>query len=315
MSKRNTNTQLLFKLSQLEQLLRGTDFKSFKYLEDTLKLSKRTIQRRLGELNNPEGKVQERYHPINKKDKEFRIFDPAYNSMPMFNQNEIYEIWNKVLYKNQLNMEQDLLVKFLKIITMRTSDTGPYKDKIDKVEKAIKNNRKIEMDYISRKKNESKRLLVTPAYIDYNTNKLFVYYKNENTLFKYFFESMSNVKISTETADDFSKWIPQNEEEDIFGFSMKDKSIMVEIEMETFAKNQLIGQFGKSAQYITPSITRPNYYFLKMPVADIAPIGRFIFGIISQINILGDKHFRSELNEYYKTYVELGLNEIQKKWN
>ena len=52
MQKRNTNKQLLFKLTQLEQLLRGMDFKSFKFLEDALKLSQRTIQRRIIELNS-----------------------------------------------------------------------------------------------------------------------------------------------------------------------------------------------------------------------------------------------------------------------
>jgi hypothetical protein len=52
-----------------------------------------------------------------------------------------------------------------------------------------------------------------------------------------------------------------------------------------------------------------------MPVGDIAPMGRFIFGLISRITILGDKKFKTELNNYYKDYVETGLNEIKKKWN
>jgi hypothetical protein len=51
-----------------------------------------------------------------------------------------------------------------------------------------------------------------------------------------------------------------------------------------------------------------------MPVGDIAPIGRFIFGLISRITILGDKKFKSELNDYYNKYVEVGLNEIKKQW-
>ena len=147
MQKRNTNKQLLFKLTQLEQLLRGMDFKSFKFLEDALKLSQRTIQRRIIELNNPKGKVQERFNPINKKDKEFRIFDPANNSLPLFSQDEIFEIWDKVVYKGQIDINRNILDKLLKIISIRTSDTGPYKDKYHKIEKAISNLRKIEFEY------------------------------------------------------------------------------------------------------------------------------------------------------------------------
>ena len=36
--------------------------------------------------------MQERFNPINKKDKEFRIFDPANNSLPLFSQDEILKI-------------------------------------------------------------------------------------------------------------------------------------------------------------------------------------------------------------------------------
>ena len=137
MQKRNTNKQLLFKLTQLEQLLRGMDFKSFKFLEDALKLSQRTIQRRIIELNNPKGKVQERFNPINKKDKEFRIFDPANNSLPLFSQDEIFEIWDKVVYKGQIDIDRNILDKLLKIISIRTSDTGPTRINIIKLKKPL----------------------------------------------------------------------------------------------------------------------------------------------------------------------------------
>lgn len=315
MSKRNTNTQLLFKLSQLEQLLRGTDFKSFKYLEDNLKLSQRTIQRRIIELNNPKGKIQERFNPINKKDKEFRIFDPAYDSMPLFSQDEIFEIWDKVVYKGQIDIGRNISDKLLKIISIRSSDTGPYKDKYHKIEKAISNSRKIEFEYIPREAKESKNYIVTPAYINYDNNKLFVYYPGKDYFPQFFIDGINDLKISTQKMDDFSKWSPKDKNEDIFGFSMRNNKINVEIELDTFAKNQLIGQFKKTIQFIEPIETKADKFKLKMPVGDIAPIGRFIFGLISKITILGDKKFKTELNNYYKKYVEDGLNDIQKKWD
>ena len=315
MQKRNTNKQLLFKLSQLEQLLRGTDFKSFKFLEDALKLSQRTIQRRIVELNNPKGKVQERFNPINKKDKEFRIFDPANNSMPLFSQDEIFEIWDKVVYKGQIDIDRSILDKLLKIISIRSNDTGPYKDKYHTIEKAINNLRKIEFEYKPLNSQVFKSYIATPASINYDNNKLFVYYPEREDFSEFFIDGIKGLKISTQKIDDFSKWTPKDNDKDIFGFSMSKNKINVEIEMDSFAKNQLIGQFRKTAQFIEPIKANADQFKLKMPVGDIAPMGRFIFGLISRITILGDKKFKTELNNYYKKYIEEGLSEIKKKWN
>jgi hypothetical protein len=316
MLKRNTNKQLLFKLSQLEQLLRGTTFRNFKYLEDALKLSQRTIQRRILELNKPKGKVQERFNPINKKDKEFRIFDPANNSMPLFSQDEIFEIWDKVVHKNEIDTDinRNTLDKILKIISMRSSDTGPYKEKYHKIEKAIINNRKIEFEYQPRNAQTFKSYTVTPVSLNYDNNKLFVYYPDKDDLIEFFIDGIKNLKISKLEMEDFSKWTPKENYNDIFGFSMSKNRINVEIEMDSFSKNQLIGQFRSTTQYIENSTVNPDKFILKMPVGDIAPIGRFIFGLISRITILGDKKFKSELNDYYNKYVEVGLNEIKKQW-
>lgn len=317
MSKRNTNQQLLFKLSQLEHLLRGTTFRNFKYLEDALKLSQRTIQRRIVELNKPKGKVQERFNPINKKDKEFRIFDPANNSMPLFSQDEIFEIWDKVVHKNEIdtNINRNTLDKILKIISMRSSDTGPYKDKYHKIEKAISNNRKIEFEYKPRNAPALKRYIVTAASINYDNNKLFVYYPGRDDFSEFFIDGIKDLKISTQKMEDFSKWTPKENDKDIFGFSMRENKINVEIEMDSFAKNQLIGQFRRTTTFIEPSTVNPDKSILKMPVGDIAPIGRFIFGLISRIKILGDQKFKTELNNYYKQYVEDGLSELKKQWD
>ena len=115
--------------------------------------------------------------------------------------------------------------------------------------------------------------------------------------------------------DDFSKWTPTENDKDIFGFSMRENKINVEIEMDSFAKNQLIGQFRRTTTFIEPSTVNPDKSILKMPVGDIAPIGRFIFGLISRITILGDQKFKTELNNYYKQFVEEGLSEIQKQWD
>jgi hypothetical protein len=316
MSERNTNKQLLFKLSQLEHLLRGTTFRNFKYLEDALKLSQRTIQRRILELNKPKGKVQERFNPINKKDKEFRIFDPANNSMPLFSQDEIFEIWDKVVHKNEIDTDinRNTLDKILKIISMRSSDTGPYKDKYHKIEKAISNNRKVEFEYQPRNAHAFKSYTVTPVSLNYDNNKLFVYYPGKDDLIEFFIDGLKDLKISKQKMEDFSKWTPKENDKDIFGFSMSINKINVEIEMDTFAKNQLIGQFRSTTQYIEPLTNNPDKFILKMPVGDIAPIGRFIFGLISRITILGDKKFKTELNDYYNKYVEAGLREIKKQW-
>lgn len=316
MLKRNTNKQLLFKLSQLEQLLRGTTFRNFKYLEDALKLSQRTIQRRILELNKPKGKVQERFNPINKKDKEFRIFDPANNSMPLFSQDEIFEIWDKVVHKNEIDTDinRNTLDKILKIISMRSSDTGLYKEKYHKIEKAISNNRQVEFEYQPRNAQTFKSYIVTPVSLNYDNNKLFVYYPGKDDLIEFFIDGLKDLKISKQKMEDFSKWTPKENDKDIFGFSMSKNKINVEIEMDSFAKNQLIGQFRSTIQYIENSTVNSDKFILKMPVGDIAPIGRFIFGLISRITILGDKKFKSELNDYYNKYVEAGLNEIKKQW-
>jgi predicted DNA-binding transcriptional regulator YafY len=317
MQKRNTNKHLLFKLSQLEFILRGTTFRNFKYLEDALKISQRTIQRRIVELNKPKGKVQERFNPINKKDKEFRIFDPANNSMPLFSQDEIFEIWDKVVYKNEIDTDinRNTLDKILKIISMRSSDTGPYKEKYHKIEKAISNTRKVEFEYKPRNAPALKSYIVTPVSINYDHNKLYVYYPDRDDLSEFFIDGIKDLKISTQKMEDFSKWTPKDKDKDIFGFSMSINKINVEIEMDTFAKNQLIGQFRSTTQYIEPLTNNPDKFILKMPVGDIAPIGRFIFGLISRITILGDKKFKTELNDYYNKYVEAGLNEIKKQWD
>ena len=315
MQKRDTNKQLLFKLSQLEQLLRGTDFKSFKFLEDALKLSQRTIQRRIVELNKPKGKVQERFNPIHKKDKEFRIFDPANNSMPLFSQDEIFEIWDKIVHKAQIDIDKNVSDKLLKIISMRSNDTGPYKDKYHKIEKAISNNRKIAFQYQPRNSTILKSYTVTPAYINYDNNKLFVYYPEREDFTEFFIDGIKDLKITTLVTDDFSKWTPKQNDNDIFGFSMRDKKINVEIEMDSFAKNQLIGQFRNTIQFIQPIEANEEQFKLKMPVGDIAPIGRFIFGLISRIKIVGDQKFKTELKDYYIEYVKEGLTEIKKQWD
>jgi hypothetical protein len=73
--------------------------------------------------------------------------------------------------------------------------------------------------------------------------------------------------------------------------------------------------FRKTPKYIEPIKANADQFKLKMPVGDIAPIGRFIFGLISRIKILGDQKFKTELNNYYKQYVEDGLSEIKKQWD
>jgi hypothetical protein len=89
----------------------------------------------------------------------------------------------------------------------------------------------------------------------------------------------------------------------------------VEIEMDSFAKNQLIGQFRNTIQFIQPIEANEEQFKLKMPVGDIAPIGRFIFGLISRIKIVGDQKFKTELKDYYIEYVKEGLTEIKKQWD
>jgi hypothetical protein len=51
---------------------------------------------------------------------------------------------------------------------------------------------------------------------------------------------------------------------------------------------------------------------LEIIVYDIAPIGRFIFGVISRIKILGNKEFKLKLEEYYLRYIEIGIKNFIK---
>ena len=55
--------------------------------------------------------------------------------MPLFSQDEIFEIWDKIVHKAQIDIDKNVSDKLLKIISMRSNDTGPYKDKYHKIEK------------------------------------------------------------------------------------------------------------------------------------------------------------------------------------
>jgi hypothetical protein len=106
-------------------------------------------------------------------------------------------------------------------------------------------------------------------------------------------------------------WKSQKEKRDAFSFPFSGNSnvIPVDITFNSFVRSQMIRQFPKLTKDVKQVGNNTDLFHLKIKVYDIAPIGRFIFGLINRIaihnNILNYK-----LKEYYNEYIKGGIEDF-----
>lgn len=211
----------------------------------------------------------------------------------------------KVLYWNHK------LKKLIKLIGLKI-EPAKYKDLISTFKGAIEDNKKVFIEeYFSRDFNEEKNFKIVPVYLDIEDRKVYALDLRKNNLRPYKFENIYGLKLTNEKAESFS-WKSDKEDRDIFGFPATGIKINVHIEFDSFVRSQLIRQFPKLEPYPKPIGNSKNRFEFKLSVYDIAPIGRFIFGLISRIKILGNKEFKSKLEEYYMKYIDSGIKNFIK---
>ena len=112
--------------------------------------------------------------------------------------------------------------------------------------------------------------------------------------YKYKFENIYGLKLTNEKAESFS-WKSDKEDRDIFGFPATGIKINVHIEFDSFVRSQLIRQFPKLEPYPKPIGNSKNRFEFKLSVYDIAPIGRFIFGLFLELKYLEIKNSNQSL--------------------
>ncbi|MCX6336685.1 MAG: hypothetical protein NT153_05265 [Bacteroidetes bacterium] len=323
MSKREPNTDTVKKLYQLIQLLRGTEFRTYAYLMEMLNTTQRSIQRYFDDLNKTEdllgGRkkistkeklfVEERTvtNANGKAIKEFRIFDPSISTLPSFSEDEINIVLSSLIDLKSLKVDAQIKNKLIKLVSLRNYPLK-YETIISTFRNAITMKQKVFIkEYYSRDLKFEPNSSITPVYLDIDDKKVYAYILGLKNLRAYKFESMYGVKSTKQKAADYSNWNSSNENRDVFGFTSTGKKIKVHIEFDSFVRSQLIRQFPRLDNYVKAVGGSRNNFSLRITVFDIAPIGRFIFGVISKINISGDDSFKKELKKYYEEYIKEGL--------
>jgi len=323
MKKRATNKETSKNIQKLEQFLRGTEYRSYEYLKNKLGFELRSIQRYLDSIDS------EKSNKVNKKNinsliqqriikdkngksiKEFRIFDPAISTIPNFSEEEITNIWSNIFDNKSITIEQQIKNKLIKLISLKIEPPN-YKNLIATFKDAIKDNKKVFIkEYLSRDFEIERKLKISPVYLDIDDRKVYARDMEKNNLRAYKFENIYGYKLTDEKVGPFT-WKSDKEDRDVFGFSSKGIKTKVHIEFDSFVRSQLIRQFPKLEPYQKPIGNSKNRFELEIIVYDIAPIGRFIFGVISRIKILGNKEFKLKLEEYYLRYIEIGIKNFIK---
>jgi len=323
MKKRATNKKTSKNILKLEKFLRGTEYKSFEKIKNNSGFELRSIQRYLGSLDpkksnkkNANNLIQHRItkDKNGKSIKEFRIFDPTFSTIPNFSQEEITNIWSNIFDNKSVILEPQIKKKLIKLIDLQIEPLE-YKDLITTLRDAIEGNKKVFIEeYFSRDKKDedkNKKIKISPIYLDIDDRKVYASDMNKNNLRPFKFENIYGFKLTDEKAEPFT-WKSEKEDRDIFGFPSTGIKINVHIEFDSFVRSQLIRQFPKLEPHPKPIGNSKNRFEFKISVYDIAPIGRFIFGLISRIKILGNKEFKSKLGEYYIEYIDSGIKNFIK---
>ena len=326
MKKRATNKETSKNIQELEQFLIGTEYRSYEFLKNKLGFELRSLQRYLDTLDpeksnkvdkkNSNSLIQQRI--IKDKNgnsiKEFRIFDPSISTIPNFSEEEITNIWSNIFDNKSLTLEPQIKKKLIKLIRLQIEPLE-YKDLIAAFRDAIVGNKKVFIEeYFSRDKEDedkNKKIKISPVYLDIHDRKVYARDMNKNNLRPFKFENIYGFKLTDEKADPFV-WKSDKENRDNFGFPSEGTKINVHIEFDSFVRSQLIRQFPKLEPFPKPIGNSKNRFEFKIIVYDIAPIGRFIFGLISRIKILGNKEFKSKLEEYYMEYIDSGIKNFIK---
>ncbi len=323
MIKRATSKTKSINIQKLEQQLRGTEYRSYDYLMSKLDFELRTLQRYIDNLdpgkkrkmkkNNSDNLIQERIikDKNGKAIKEFRIFDPAISTMPNFTKDEITNIWTNIFDNKSITLDPLIKNKLIKLISTKKVPSK-YLTLIETFKTAIKkNNIVLVKEYYSRDFVLEKNEKIDPVYLDIDDRKVYARDMVKNNLRAYKFENMYGIELTNELGTPF-EWKSGKENRDIFGFSSKGLKFNVHIEFDSFVRSQLIRQFPKLEEFVNRVGKSKNQFELKITVYDIAPIGRFIFGFISRIKILGNKDFKSALQGYYVEYIEIGIKNFIK---
>jgi hypothetical protein len=330
MKKRATNKETSKNIQKLEQLLRGTEYRSYEYLKSNLGFELRSLQRYLDSLDpkksnkkNSDNLIQHRIRKDKngKSIKEFRIFDPATSTIPNFSEEEITTIWSNVFDNKSVVLEPQIKKKLIKIIGLKI-EPPKYKDLITAFRDAIESNKIVLLEeYFSRDLNNEKNLRIVPVYLDIEDRKVYAVELKKNSLLQnifpqnvlrpFKFENIYGLKLTDIKAEQLT-WKSEKEDKDIFGFPSTGNKIRVHIEFDSFVRSQLIRQFPKLEPYPISVGNSKNRFEFKIIVYDIAPIGRFIFGLISRIKILGNKEFKSKLEDYYDNYIKSGILSFKK---
>jgi hypothetical protein len=119
---------------------------------------------------------------------------------------------------------------------------------------------------------------------------------------------MYDVSITKNKSDDISFQESEKDIRDPFGFSRNKQNEIynVDIEFNAFVRSQLIRQFPQFKKLVKRQGNTTDKFTLVFDAFDIAPIGRFIFGLISEIKI-NNEQFKDQLKKYYKQYIEKGI--------
>ena len=296
------------------QYLKDKNFVTMEFLVKKLKIDVRTIQRYINEIDKPKGYIKtKRIINANRKSiKVYKIFDPSESCMPIFNDVEIKAIRENVLESSFINISDSAKKKLAKILYLRNQTFCEFSNLISMIEYAMNEKKQVFISkYHSREKGLEEDILITPVYIDSDDNKVYAYIKGKKNLKPYKFESMYGVSVSSIKSVDFSVWEIEKEVRDVFTFPYESakKVYKVDISFNSFVRSQLLRQFPQLKEYIKPVLGSTDHFSLKITVYDIAPIGRFIFGLISKITI-NSKQFKSQLYEYFDSYIKDGVSEF-----
>ena len=295
---------------ELEFILSGKIYKSLDELikDSNLKIS--AVQRYI-KIFKKNKMIQERIRKgvKNKPIKEYRIFDPTGEYVPTFNKKEINQIWDQVIENNNVDISDTIKRKIQKILYLRDESRSEYKEIIKEINLAISSSRKLLFKkYQQRDKGLLQNEEISPVYYNYDEEKVYAYKFGSHSLVQYKFESMYDVTVSQNKSDDSSFQESEKDIRDPFGFSRNKQNEIynVDIEFNAFVRSQLIRQFPQFKKMVKRVGTSTDKFTLVFDAFDIAPIGRFIFGLISEIKI-NNKQFKDHLKNYYKKYIEKGI--------
>lgn len=296
---------------QLIQYLKEKNFVSMKFLVEKLKVDIRTVQRYIKEIDKPKGYIKrKRIVSSNKKSViAFKIFDPSENCTPTFNSAEIKAFQENVLENSSINIADSAKKKLAKILHIRNENRFEFSNIISTTDRAINDkNQLLISKYHSRDFGLEEEILITPVYIDSDDNKVYAYILGRKHLRPFKFESMYGVTVSNVKALDFSVWKIEKEKRDVFTFPYKSSKevIKVDISFNSFVRSQLIRQFPQLKEHVKPILSLTDHFELKIDVYDIAPIGRFVFGLIGVIKI-NSNPFKSQLRQYFDKYIKDGI--------